>query len=55
MLKHNVGQPGPKRLAAIIENACDDLFSFILASVLVRVRKKISPIRDSEMTRSMAG
>lgn len=55
MLKHNVGQSGPKRLAAFIRNACDDLFSIILASVWERVRKKFSPIQDSEMTRSMAG
>lgn len=33
VLRHNVGQSVPKRVAALTENACDNIFSFILAPV----------------------
>lgn len=40
MLKHNVGQWGPKRVAAITKNVCDNIFSFILAVVWGRARAR---------------
>lgn len=40
VLEHNVGQRGPKRVAAITRNVCDNIFSFILAPVWGRARAR---------------